>query len=424
MPGLSLGLGLGLNSYGGINPFNIETDFFASALPAYLNFSRASVATDLINGVLTDFAVNAPRISPYNGFLNEIASTNNIRNGEAQGSTVGAIGSDGSLPTNWNQVNTVGLTVEVVGKGTVNGFNYIDLKLSGTPSAGTYSLLFDSALQIPAASGDVWTGSVWAGLIAGALTNISSMGVRVSERAAGVEVAGATTNFTPTINPTRFRGQRVFNNAGTTHAIHQIDIVVTAAAVNCTLRISSPQLEAGYDLTSYIRTTGAAATRAIDVCYALSSAINYNDTEGTFVVAGVLGNSYLGASPRTMFAAISQENNKNAVTLRKAAYGGTGFEAIVLNNYVSDGNILFGTVSGGYSPFIAAMRYQLNNVGVCKNGTGVSSDTTVPMPTGISAYRVYLGQSRNSANNLNGYITGFKYSRLALTDAQLLAEVA
>lgn len=425
MPGMNLGLGLGLSPVNGINnPFSIEMDLFANSFPSIVNFSRASVATDLVNGFLTDYAINAPRISTFNGYLSEENKTNSIRNGEAQGSTVGVIGSGGALPTNWVIEDTTTLAVTVVEAGTVNGFKYIDIRLNGTAAAGTFSLLFDSASQIAAASGNVWTGSVWVGLLSGGLTNISSTAIRVSERAAGVELAGTSTAFTPTIDPTRFMSQRVFNNAGTTHAIHQLNVVSGGGAVDVTFRIAAAQLETGYDLTSYIRTTGAAVTRSRDIAYVLSSSINYNTNEGTFVVAYNLGNAYLKSSSKTIFSASSQEDGRNCIRLLKLDYNAY-HEAQVLLNYTLPVSIVFAQLTSPYSSNIVAMRYKVNDAASCRNGGTVGTDTSFPTaPTGIDSYRVYIGQGSSSFGNINGYLTGFKYSRTALPNSTLVSETA
>ena len=124
MYGINLGLG---KASGPKSPPPAIYNFMASGLPSGVTYSRTGAATDVINGVLSDFSAGTARVSTYNGLLIEEGRTNSLRNGEAQGAVVGIIGSGGELPTNWNVVNTVGLTLEVISSGTINGFNYIDL---------------------------------------------------------------------------------------------------------------------------------------------------------------------------------------------------------------------------------------------------------------------------------------------------------
>jgi len=64
----------------------VDLDLRTNTLPSGLTFSRASAATDVINGVLTNFASGAPRISVANGYFGENEQrTNTLRNSMAVG---------------------------------------------------------------------------------------------------------------------------------------------------------------------------------------------------------------------------------------------------------------------------------------------------------------------------------------------------
>jgi hypothetical protein len=72
------------------------------------------------------FASNLPRITNQ-GLLVEEARTNSIRNNSMQGAVAGT---PGTLPTNWSESRAAGLTQTVVGTGTQNGIDYIDIRLN------------------------------------------------------------------------------------------------------------------------------------------------------------------------------------------------------------------------------------------------------------------------------------------------------
>jgi hypothetical protein len=178
-----LGLASRITRLAGDSP-SLALDLARSSLDGRLSFSRASGATDVIDGVLTTYATDAPRCSASNGLLIEEARTNSLRNAAGGGSTAGVVGSGGALPTNWAIEQTAGLTTQVVGTGTANGFSYVRLSISGTPTATAWQLRFESNTQVGAAQNQSWSASLYAALSGGALTNISSVDVRCAESTA------------------------------------------------------------------------------------------------------------------------------------------------------------------------------------------------------------------------------------------------
>ena len=93
------------------------------------SITRASTkyAQDLA-GVWTEFASGVPAITDR-GILIEESRTNQIRNNSMQGAVAGT---PGTLPTNWGVSVAGGLTRTVVGTGTENGIEYIDVRVQGT----------------------------------------------------------------------------------------------------------------------------------------------------------------------------------------------------------------------------------------------------------------------------------------------------
>jgi hypothetical protein len=60
-----------------------------------------------------------------------------------------------------------GLARTVVGLGTENGLQYIDLRFSGTAASTVISIWFETLNQITASNGQTWTNSIYAKLISG-----------------------------------------------------------------------------------------------------------------------------------------------------------------------------------------------------------------------------------------------------------------
>jgi hypothetical protein len=74
------------------------------------------------------------------GLLIEEGRTNSLPNSQMSGAVTG---SAGTAPTGWSiSGNANGLT-RTITTGSVNGFNYIDVRLNGTLTGGPINLVFD-----------------------------------------------------------------------------------------------------------------------------------------------------------------------------------------------------------------------------------------------------------------------------------------
>jgi hypothetical protein len=166
------------------------------------------------------------------------------------------------LPTNWG---VLGLTQTIVGTGTENGLQYIDLRFNGTASAGSTRVRFEATTGIAGTVGQNWSASLWAKNVdTPTPPNITFM--RISERnAGGTALAQGDLTITPTTTLQRFAYTRA--NTDATCAFVNLELAffhTVGAAYDFTIRIAAPQMELGAYATTWVPTTTAAVTRIKD----------------------------------------------------------------------------------------------------------------------------------------------------------------
>ncbi len=242
----------------------IEYDF--SSLPANTTLTRASTAWYIDDaGILQQAASNVPRFTA-NGVLVEGASTNFVRN-----STMVGASAPSTLPPNWSITESSSLTTTVIGVTAVDGFNCLDLRISGTPSTATYRLAFGASGEIPAVTGQTWAVSAYAAIVGGDLTNISSVIFRIVERSSGGSAVAFRTgaDFKSNLSSSLYRGSYIITLSGgvtVAYASPEFSLGLTIGqAIDITFRIAMPQMELSNVVTSPIKTTSAAVTRAADI---------------------------------------------------------------------------------------------------------------------------------------------------------------
>jgi hypothetical protein len=408
-----------------INPTLMIDCVNRSSLDSRITFTRATTATYFnSSGVLTTAASGAPRfdykpstLQPL-GLLIEEARTNSIRNN----TMVGAVaGTPGTLPTNWSIFTSLtGLTREVVGTGTENGIDYIDFRLSGTPSAaGSYNFHFETITAVAASVGQTWTLSTYAKLQAGSFTGISSFQLIQVEynSASGFLTQGAST-ISPTsaaLNTQRFSYTRTTSNASVAYLRPSSIFNLTGAAIDITLRIGLPQLEQGAFATSVIPTTTTALTRNADVASMTGTNFSswYNASEGTLVAdftpstatsCVVLGiDSGVSTSQDSILV---QVLSGSTLTGRVRYPGATDAAALALGSLTAN------------SQTKISFAYKTNDFAGTLNAAAVVTDTSgsvVPSPI-----RLFIG-SNSFVNTANGTIRRIAYYNTRLTNAQLQA---
>lgn len=218
------------------------------------------------SGNWISFLPNTLRIT-NKGILVEEQRTNGIRNNSMQGVIPGT---PGTLPTNWSYMNGPGtLSTSIVGAGTINGVDYVDIRLFGTSSQTVTRIAFDTAGPVmPASNGQTWTTSVFFQIVGGSLTNVSTFLTEFATYDSTVALLTIYSgNFTPSSSSfTRFAQTKTITDATAASVRASVEIdYIASAAIDITFRIGWPQCELGSFATSPIRTTVSAATRGQDV---------------------------------------------------------------------------------------------------------------------------------------------------------------
>ncbi len=199
--------------------------------------------------------------------LQSAASPNVFPNVRLAGGTPGA---PGTPPTSTQQWSTVsGVTVQYVENLSSGGMNGVRYRISGTAAAGG-SLNWNMApnnLGYPASSGQNWTGSIFAAMSAGSLTNISNLRFINSIRQGGGTLAQNSISMNATISAslTRYSVSSLNLGGTATGVMPNISVTVTAGAVDITLDVFFPQLEQGTVATAPLLTPALARYLRVDI---------------------------------------------------------------------------------------------------------------------------------------------------------------
>ena len=341
------------------------------------------------------------------GLLVEESRTNIFRNN----TMVGAVaGSPGTPPTNgWAIVNSATYTSSILGTGTENGINYIDIQYV-VAAAAPAALLF--YCDTPAASASTaYTGSYYLKLVSGTIPQVRFTwqdGISTYNR----------TLFTLTATLTRYT-DTLTTAVSANLARFAVGIDTAPSGATFVIRVGLPQVEQGAFATSVIPTTTAAATRSADVASITGSNFSswYNQTEGT-----VFANTSVPAvAPATSFQtqyAIHNGSADNRITVYKHASADTSTRLDISAATVRSAFINAGTFGLNN---LTASAVQINNCAISLNGLAAVADTTVTVP---SVNQISLGSYVGATNFLNGTIRRLCYfpTRLANNTLQSITQ--
>jgi len=353
-----------------------------------ITFTRNSNATYFdATGTLQTAGSNVPRFDhdpvtgESRGLLIEEARTNNLANSQMSGAVAG---SPGTTPTGWGIITTSnGLSRQSIATGTINGFQYIDVRVTGTATA-TFGFRLDpqaTSAGYSASSGQAWTSSCYFALIAGsAPTNFE---LSITERdSSNVALASTSIAFSSVGSSLdRHILTRMLSDAGTAKVTTDIRAnVANGEVVDFTLRIAAPQLERGAFATSYIPTTTAAATRALDNARVTPISSFYNQEEGTLFHE----TSVYAETPTPTVFQIDDGSQQNRIFIG-ARVSATSTVAITITlgsaQFGRDENLITGTHK-------VCSAFKNANFAVSTNGATVATANSGTMPSELTHARI------------------------------------
>lgn len=353
------------------------------------------------------FANNVPRITNA-GLEIEEGRTNSIRNNTMQGAVVG---SPGTLPTHWSKLAGGGITLSVVGLGTAQGINYIDLRLSGTGvTNGNTEINFEGGTEITASLNQVWSESMFVALVGGTLTNIDSITTLIVENdSGGTQLTyHAGGDFAPSLTGMLQRelSTATLSNASVGAVVPAININYNmGVSIDVTLRIGWPQLELGSFATTPIPTTNAAAARAADMVTGTKAPVFGT---GTTIYASATP----GFSTSQVYAVLQVDDttaNNRGVVFKNS--GGAARVFVNPANYAVDISPVFNTGK-------IALSFTANSQLSAFNGVAGAAGSLSGLPVGLNTVR--LGVETTSTYYLDGILSRIAvWPTTALSSAQL-----
>jgi hypothetical protein len=284
---------------------------------------------------------------------------------------VGAVaGSPGTAPTNWSVVNA-GLTQTIVGLGTENGLQYIDLRFNGTATSSTAEIRLESGTQIAASNAQTWTESIYLKAIN---SSPNSYRLIVLERTAlGTYITEAAQSVTPTSTLNRFSFTRTLAGGVTVAFVQPIFYMTltNGAAYDFTIRIAAPQMELGAYASTFIPTTTAAVTRLSDAASKTGISSLIGQTEGVIFL------DFVFKTPATTIGGQMSITDSNVPFDRVVIWNNFTFNTLAAN-LQANGATIFSTSLG---TFVDGQRYKIaiayksgSNAGYV-NGTQIFTNT-------------------------------------------------
>jgi hypothetical protein len=176
------------------------------------------------------------------------------------------------------------------------------------------------------------------------------------------------------------------------------------------VHIWGAQVEEGALATSYIPTTTATVTRAADVASITGSAFSsfYNQTEGTVFA------NYAERAFSVVHVAVTVSNNTNSERISLTINASNVLDVVV----AASGTDTF----GGNQPTLTAQEYRIgfgyraDNSGVSANGSAITVDSAVILPT---VSQLDVGARAGSTQILNSTIKRLTYWPTRLADTTL-----
>jgi hypothetical protein len=351
-------------------------DFTRGNMPSIIDFSSASTGTALVDGTLTTFAVDAPRLNE-DGLLIEATATNLIINPNKLASL------------GWN----------FFGKTPVENSG---ISPDGTNNANLYDVT--SGFKVN------WYDNIAAGFIAGAETAFTP--TTEWERLSFTITAPAgcvSLRFYPYRDSASF-----FQNISVTPGQQYTGSMWVKLNGSGQLLVYGVQVEQGSYATSFINGGSSTGTRADDVAveYDLND-INFNPTEGTFVVE--FTPRFLSKDFQTALS-LGSGSIANMACVRIRG-DNDNLEYAVFSGSTQFVGIPLATPAVAGTTYKIAFTYKTDDFAACVNGGTVGTDNSGTLPAGITA--LFVGAATASARFANGTIKKLTYYATRLSNTRL-----
>lgn len=354
------------------------------------------------------------------GLLIEESRSNYVRNPRCEGAIVGT---PGTLPTNWAQANNTSIVPAVVGSGYENGIPYVDLRFVGTATGTNNNLLPETRGIAPAVQGQWVAASFYYRLVAGSLTNVTSLQLGIIETdASQLQVtAGQVPITTPANAPLssqRASYLRQVNSSLTVAAQLLIQVQpASGQAIDVTLRIGAPQLElCAFAIVATSPMLPDAGTievsaRQGETATVANGGSYYSSAATTLMVEAIMSNAMTGGNPGALVRFEDGFTGNNRFQLAIASLTPYG-----QSNSISGGEA--GTVTVNV-PFKFAAALNAARYASSLNGAAVTVKGASVMPTGITTLKVETGGA--SLVTANGWIRRVRAWKRTLSDTELRA---
>jgi hypothetical protein len=358
--------------------------------------------------------LDIPRIDYTGGgcpsILLEPQRTNSIPNS----TMAGAVLNTTTMPTGW-QGNPNGLTQTIVGIGTENGLNYIDIRFNGIASiSGNSGIRTTNATTIAALQNQNWTFSTYIKILAQPLPAPSYQLVIYERNSVGGFLQSTATSFNnTTLN--RISHSSTLVNVSTAYV--QSDIIGTVTSgqsYDFTLRIAGIQLEAGAYPTSYIPTVASTVTRNADVISKTGISDLIGQTEGVlFIETAALFNDLTQRS-----TSISDGTGNNRLIIYYNSPSNQIFVWGVANGVLFPSGVSYSVTDETEFAKIA-VRYRANDITLWVNGYKRGTDiTSQALPINFSRFGFDSG---TGITNLFAKVKSAQLYKTYLSDAQMAA---
>lgn len=381
--------------------------------------TRASLAWDVVDGALVEYATNEPMISSK-GLGSWEAATNVI----VRSHELDAVNWLGTGDFSFSSATSIGDSIGVAADKITNGGTNPSRALSqniGVMSASeetSYAIIenVDASTSLVGLF-DVTAGGFvaavsfdWATKAASLTFEVHGTGSTVDAEllAASGPNGGEVYLISLTTLPTNSGNSRRFAiyPTGTTQ---NTDSAIIHHTQHC---------ELGY-ITPPILTDATAVTRSADVIVN-NAAIGpwYNQSEGAILVEAN-SHSALGVGSSNFIADFSDGSTSNIIR----SYYDRGAATARPISVVTASGAFQGSILTTGDSFLSGMKYaqayKLNDRQLVIDGTNIGTDLTATMPTGIN--QLNIGIDVSGTLSLNGYIQQLKYYNTRLPQAELEA---